>query len=103
MLFQSRAAALVLAERGCAIVVADDDQAGARETVELITGQGGRSVFAQTDVRRAADCAAMVAAALEHYGRLDKIGRASCRESVCTYGEVPVVGGVLDKTQNIHN
>lgn len=66
-----RATALALAERGCAIVVADVDESGARETVELITGCGGRAVFAHVDVRRATDCQAMVAAALEHFGRLD--------------------------------
>lgn len=67
-----RAAALALAGGGCAVVVADVDEHGGRETVERIAAAGGgRARFVRTDVRHDADCAAMVAAAIEHYGRLD--------------------------------
>lgn len=66
-----RATALALANGGCAVVVADVDEHGGRETVERIVAVGGRSRFVHTDVRQDADCAAMAAAAIERYGRLD--------------------------------
>jgi NAD(P)-dependent dehydrogenase (short-subunit alcohol dehydrogenase family) len=66
-----RATALAFAAHGHAVLVADVDERGGRETVAQITGAGGDAVFAQTDVRRDGDCAAMVATALAQYSRLD--------------------------------
>lgn len=46
-----RAIALRLARDGAAVVVADIDDAGGRETVRLIEGAGGRAAFCHADVR----------------------------------------------------
>ena len=66
-----RAAAILLARAGARVLVVDRDEALAERTVEMLREHGGEgSVFA-ADVTREADCAAMVEAALERYGRLD--------------------------------
>jgi NAD(P)-dependent dehydrogenase (short-subunit alcohol dehydrogenase family) len=62
------ASARLLAERGAKVVVADVD----RESAERVaTGIGASAVAAPVDVRQPEQCAAMVACALEHFGRLD--------------------------------
>ena len=47
-----RAIALALAERGAPVGVVDVQPAGGNETVELITGRGGRASFVQADAGR---------------------------------------------------
>jgi NAD(P)-dependent dehydrogenase (short-subunit alcohol dehydrogenase family) len=66
-----RAAAILLAKAGARVVVVDREAALAKRTVEMITEAGGEAVAVQADVTRAADCAAMVQAALDRFGRLD--------------------------------
>ena len=45
--------------------------AAAQETVDIITGEGGKAAAFTADVSRAADVEAMVAACLKTYGRID--------------------------------
>lgn len=66
-----RAIALRLAAEGSGVLVADRDPEGAAEVVEAIHAAGGEALFVRVDVTLAADCAAMAAAALERWGRLD--------------------------------
>jgi NAD(P)-dependent dehydrogenase (short-subunit alcohol dehydrogenase family) len=66
-----RAAAILLAKAGARVVVVDRDVALARRTVEMIETCGGEAIAVEADVTRAADCAAMVQAALDRFGRLD--------------------------------
>jgi len=69
---QGRAAALLFAEHGADVAVADIDDAGSAETVHLVTektGRVGRPFHADVSLR--ADCDAMVAATVEDLGRLD--------------------------------
>ena len=66
-----RAAAQLFADHGAAIVVADVNDAGARETVDRIEKDGGRATALHADVSIRADCDAMVATAIETFGRLD--------------------------------
>jgi NAD(P)-dependent dehydrogenase (short-subunit alcohol dehydrogenase family) len=68
---QGRAAAQLFAEHGAAIVVVDVNDDGMRETVEGVERAGGRALAFHADVSQRADCDAMVAAAVEHFGRLD--------------------------------
>jgi NAD(P)-dependent dehydrogenase (short-subunit alcohol dehydrogenase family) len=66
-----RVTALAFAASGAAVVVADiDDQAGARVAEEIADG-GGRAAFVRTDVSRSADVQAMVASAVDRFGRID--------------------------------
>lgn len=66
-----RQAALLFAREGARIVVADVNEAGGRETVELLRSAGGEGRFVRADVARAADAEAMVRTAEEAFGRLD--------------------------------
>ena len=66
-----RAAALLFAEEGARVVVADvADEAGA-QTVRDIEAAGGQAIFQHLDVRSEADCAGLVEAALTRFGGLD--------------------------------
>jgi NAD(P)-dependent dehydrogenase (short-subunit alcohol dehydrogenase family) len=66
-----RTAAQMFAAEGAKVVAAEFDEHHGAETVELITAAGGDSVFVQTDVSVETDAAAMVAAAMDRYGRVD--------------------------------
>jgi NAD(P)-dependent dehydrogenase (short-subunit alcohol dehydrogenase family) len=66
-----RAAAILLARAGARVVVVDRDGGLAKRTVEMIGEAGGEAIALQADVTRAADCAAMVDAAVSRFGRLD--------------------------------
>jgi NAD(P)-dependent dehydrogenase (short-subunit alcohol dehydrogenase family) len=66
-----RASAIRFAEEGARVVVADIDLDAATETVQLIEKEGGAAEAIRTDVSQDADVAAMVAACVERYGRLD--------------------------------
>ncbi len=66
-----RAAAHELARRGAAVVVADVDEAQGEQAARALRDDGHRSVFVAADVSRAADVAALVAAAQREFGRLD--------------------------------
>jgi NAD(P)-dependent dehydrogenase (short-subunit alcohol dehydrogenase family) len=66
-----RASALLFAERGARVVVADVEVEDGEETVRRIEGAGGEARFVRTDVSRAIDVAAMVEQTVATYGRLD--------------------------------
>lgn len=61
----------VFAGHGAAVLVADFDEKNGLAVVEAVRKAGGRAAFAKTDVTKAADCAAMVAACVSEFGRLD--------------------------------
>jgi NAD(P)-dependent dehydrogenase (short-subunit alcohol dehydrogenase family) len=66
-----RAAAVLLARAGCRVLVVDHQPERAEATVAMIAADGGEAAAFAADVTVEADCAAMVAAALERWGRLD--------------------------------
>jgi len=53
------------------VVVAEYDARAGTETEELVRSAGGEATFIHTDVSSETDAAAMVAAAMDRYGRLD--------------------------------
>lgn len=59
------------AKEGARVIVSDVDEKGGRETVRTIQAMGGEAIFTRADVSTPEDCQAMVASALEAYGRLD--------------------------------
>ncbi len=65
-----RESALLFAQEGAAVVVADINEAGGQETVAQIQAAGGKALFVRSDVSRAADCKAMVEAAEQNFGGL---------------------------------
>jgi NAD(P)-dependent dehydrogenase (short-subunit alcohol dehydrogenase family) len=66
-----RGIALVAAREGARILVADYNDAGGAETVDLIRNAGGDALFVKTDVTDEAQVAAAVNAAVEQWGQLD--------------------------------
>lgn len=66
-----QATALLFAQEGAAVVVADIDAAAATATAARVLAAGGRAVAVAADVTRAEDNQAVVAAAQREYGRLD--------------------------------
>jgi NAD(P)-dependent dehydrogenase (short-subunit alcohol dehydrogenase family) len=65
-----RESALLFAREGAAVLAADLNEEAARETVALIEESGGRAAACRADVSRAQDCARMVAAAEDSFGKL---------------------------------
>jgi 3-oxoacyl-[acyl-carrier protein] reductase len=68
---QGRAAALLMGRHGARVVVADVNDEGATETVKMLEEGGAEGIALHADVSTRADCDAMVAAAMERYGRID--------------------------------
>ncbi len=66
-----RTSAEVFSGAGANVVVADLNEQSAAETVDKIVAAGGRAVARRCDVASESDVAAMVAFAVERYGRLD--------------------------------
>jgi len=66
-----RAAALLAAREGSRLIVADIQEGKGEETAELVRSAGGEARFVRTDVSDAAQVEAMVAAAVDTWGRID--------------------------------
>lgn len=85
-----RAIAITLAGAGARVVCADLDDAGVRDTARAIEAAGGRAVARRTDVTRAEDPKADVAAAQATFGGLDVlVFGAALREPTGTVLELP--------------
>ncbi|HEY7489012.1 MAG TPA: SDR family oxidoreductase [Streptosporangiaceae bacterium] len=81
-----RACALRFAAEGASVVVADISAGGAEETAALIAADGGTAVPVTADVSAEADVRAMVAAAVDSYGRLDVLHNNAAVLSREVYG-----------------
>lgn len=66
-----RVAAQMFAAEGAKVLVADFDEKAGSETADAVRGAGGAATFVQANVSQEADAAAMVAAAMDRYGRVD--------------------------------
>ncbi|MBD5801570.1 2,5-dichloro-2,5-cyclohexadiene-1,4-diol dehydrogenase [Azoarcus sp. Aa7] len=66
-----RATALLFAQAGARIVIADMSEASGKEVVAEIERTGGEALFQRVDVSRDEDCAGMVQATLTRFGKLD--------------------------------
>jgi 3-oxoacyl-[acyl-carrier protein] reductase len=66
-----RATANALARAGAAVVVGDIDEAGGRDAVAEIVGDGGTAAFLRTDVTKRADVQALADIAVDTFGALD--------------------------------
>jgi NAD(P)-dependent dehydrogenase (short-subunit alcohol dehydrogenase family) len=56
---------------GASVVVADSNGDRARETREIVEGDGGEAIAVTADVSKEADVASMVATAIARFGRID--------------------------------
>ena len=66
-----RATAHAFAREGARVVVSDIAGAGGEETARLVAGAGGESLHVACDVTRPVEVEALVAAAVDAFGRLD--------------------------------
>src|SRR3979409_1617838 len=65
------ATAVTFAREGAQVFCVDRNGAAAEETVKIIASEGGNATAFTADVSRAGDVAAMVAACLKAYGRIE--------------------------------
>lgn len=66
-----RATAILFAREGAQVMLVDRRLDSATETEKMIADEGGRSFSFEADVTKDADCAAIVKACLDTYGRVD--------------------------------
>src|ERR1700732_5350585 len=66
-----KATAVTFAREGAQVFCVDRNSTAAKETVEIITSEGGHATAFTADVSRAAEVEAMVAACLKTYRRID--------------------------------
>jgi NAD(P)-dependent dehydrogenase (short-subunit alcohol dehydrogenase family) len=66
-----KATAVTFARAGAQVFCVDRNGAAADETAKIIASEGGRATAFTADASRADDVAAMVAACIEAYGRID--------------------------------
>lgn len=66
-----RAAAIVFAREGAKVLLVDRNLDSARQTAEMIAGEGGEALCVAADWTRASDCAEFAAACVREWGRID--------------------------------
>lgn len=66
-----RASAVIFAENGARVVIADVNEEGGLGTVEEITKRGGKAIFVKTDVSRASEAKNCVDTTLGSFGHVD--------------------------------
>ena len=66
-----RESAVLFAQEGAQIVVVDVNDEAGQATVDAVEAQGGEAIYVHADVAQGADCAAMIAAAEERFGKLN--------------------------------
>ena len=76
-----RATALRFVQEGAQVVVADQNQSAAEETLRLIQDAGGEALFTPVDVVNAAQVQRMVQTTLDHFGRLEVLVNAAAISS----------------------
>ncbi len=66
-----RATAIAFSREGAKVVVASRRRDESEETVRLIKSAGGDALFVQTDMKKPPEIAALIARAVEHFGKLN--------------------------------
>ena len=66
-----RATCVALAKAGARVIVADLNDEGGKQTVDLVGQAGGIAVFRHCDVTQSEDLAGAMASAVEHFSSLD--------------------------------
>src|SRR5262245_36460202 len=84
-----RATAQIFAERGAGIVVHDINEAGARQTLELVRGKGARAEMWIGDVASPSTMQKIVAEAEHAFGKIDiLVNNAGIASERCPLEEV---------------
>lgn len=66
-----QAAAVLFAQRGASVMVADVNETGGRKTVAAIEGNGGRADFLRSDISQESEVEALVKATVARFGGLN--------------------------------
>ncbi|MGA2286511.1 MAG: SDR family oxidoreductase, partial [Dehalococcoidia bacterium] len=66
-----KATAILFAREGAKVVCADRNLDAAKETVDIVKGEGGEAVACRADVTKEDEAKGVVDAAMSNYGRLD--------------------------------
>ncbi|HHZ89148.1 TPA: glucose 1-dehydrogenase [Candidatus Poribacteria bacterium] len=66
-----RTTAILFAKEGGKVVIADQNEAGGDETVDLIRTDGGQAIFTRVNVTSATDIQGMVKTTIDTYGKLN--------------------------------
>ncbi|HMN88062.1 MAG TPA: glucose 1-dehydrogenase [Bauldia sp.] len=82
-----RASALLLAQNGAAVTIAEIDEAAGEKTKRDIEAAGGRALFVRTDVASFADAEAATRATIDAFGRVDILVNNAAR----------AIGGIVDE------
>jgi len=86
-----RDASLALARAGARVVIGNRNARAGADLLEEIVAAGGQALFRATDVSRPADCQALVALAMEKYGRVDgAFNNAGLQREFTDVHETPV-------------
>jgi meso-butanediol dehydrogenase/(S,S)-butanediol dehydrogenase/diacetyl reductase len=85
-----KATALLFAEEGAHVIIADIHQEAGEATASAIQNSGGKALFVQTDVAQSADVERMVRLAVDTFGRIDAL--ANCAGILCM--------GAVDETSD---
>lgn len=86
-----RDASLALARAGARVVIGNRNARAGADLLEEIVAAGGQALFRATDVSRPADCQALVALAMEEYGRVDgAFNNAGLQREFTDVHETPV-------------
>ena len=95
-------ASLLFSAEGASVIVVDRDETPGREAAAAIVREGGHAVFVQADVSRGEDCARMVAAAEQEFGRLNVLFNNAGIMDSADDDAVTTDEGVWDRTLNIN-
>ncbi|MCX7982970.1 MAG: SDR family oxidoreductase [Syntrophales bacterium] len=66
-----RATAILFAQEGARLAIADINEKGLSQTAELVRNVGGEVIFRRTDVSQEAEVKALIDEAVSHYGSID--------------------------------
>jgi NAD(P)-dependent dehydrogenase (short-subunit alcohol dehydrogenase family) len=79
-----RATALLFAEEGAKLVIADIASGSGQETVKMIRRAGGEAIFVRTDISQADEVKTLIDKTVQIYGRLDCAVNNAGREAQLT-------------------
>ena len=82
-----RATAILFAQEGASIAIADCNVDGGVETLQQIKNSGGNAVFIQTDIRQSSEAIKMIDITLHTFGRLDILHNNAGVNTICLLGE----------------
>lgn len=88
-----RATALLFADNGAKVVVADIDEKGGKQVVDEIAKKGAEAIFVKADASSFADNGTLVDSAVKKFGRLDiAVNNAGIGGPLGPTGDYPVDG-----------